>query len=120
MAKGTGRGSAKAGRARRRGAAPPPQADATGRTLDWRRDLKALDGKPREVAAWLARELRDQERRYRRIVRDMEALESRRRRWVQEFYRRIQDTGFYVHADIKRRVAPEAIPPLPKKIRVVF
>lgn len=94
--------------------------DATGRTLDWKRELPALRGKPAEVGAWIARELREQEQRYRRIVREMDALESRRRRWIQEFYRRIQTSGFYLHADIKRRIAPEEIPPLPKKVRVVY
>ena len=94
--------------------------DATGRTLDWKRDLPALRDKPAEVAAWIARELREQEQRYRRIVKEMDALETRRRRWIQEFYWRIQTSGFYLHADIKRRIEPEAIPPLPKKIRVVY
>jgi hypothetical protein len=98
----------------------PPTWDATGRTLDWKRELPALRGKPAEVAAWIARELREQEQRYRGIVKQMDALETRRRRWIQEFYRRIQTSGFYLHADIKRRIEPEAIPPLPKKVRVVY
>lgn len=97
-----------------------PAWDATGRTLDWKRELPALRGKPAEVAAWIARELREQEQRYRRIAREMDALDSRRRRWIQEFYRRIQTSGFYLHADIKRRIGPEEIPPLPKKVRVVY
>ncbi len=94
--------------------------DATGRSLDWKRDLPALRDKPAEVAAWIVRELREQEQRYRRIAKEMDALEKRRRRWIQEFYRRIQTSGFYLHADVKRRIKPEEIPPLPKKIRVVY
>ena len=74
-----------------------------------------------KVVAWLAREIADQEKRYRRIVRDMDALEKRRRRWILEFYERIQTRGYSVHAGARRLVKPEEIPPLPKgKIRVVF
>jgi hypothetical protein len=93
--------------------------DATGRTLDWTQ-APAAKGKPPEVAAWIVRELVEQERRYRAIVRAMDALERRRRRWIQEFYRRIQTSGFYLHADVKRRIPAEEIPPLPKTVRVVF
>jgi hypothetical protein len=81
----------------------------------------ALRGRPAEVVEWLRREILDQERRYRRIVREMDALEARRRRWILEFYRRIQTTGFNVHADVKRVIPPGEVPPLPgKRIRVVF
>ena len=73
------------------------------------------------VAAWLAREIAEQEKRYRRIVREMDALEKRRRLWIMEFYERIQTRGYSVHAGIRRKVAREEIPPLPKgKIRVVW
>ncbi len=73
------------------------------------------------VVAWLAREIAEQEKRYRRIVREMDALEKRRRRWVMEFYERIQTRGYSVHAGIRRKVAREEIPPLPKgRIRVVW
>jgi len=83
--------------------------------------IPALAGRAPEVQAWIAREVAEQERRYRKIVREMDALESRRRRWILDFYKRIQTSGFYVHADIKKKIKPEEIPPLPKrKIRVVF
>lgn len=75
----------------------------------------------REVQAWLDREVTEQERRYRRIVRAMDALDPRRRRWIRDFYDRIQTRGYCVHADIRRPIRPEEIPPLPKgKIRVVW
>ena len=109
-----------AARRRARKARAKGEDDATGRTLEWRGALPALEGKPPAVAAWIAQELAEQERRYRRIAREMEALEKRRQLWIREFYQRIQDTGFYLHADVKRRIRPEAIPPLPKKVRVVF
>jgi len=73
------------------------------------------------VVAWLAREVAEQEKRYRRIVREMDALEKRRRLWIMEFYERIQTRGYSVHAGTRRKVAREEIPPLPKgKIRVVW
>lgn len=87
----------------------------------WDEAAPALEGREADVAAWIERELLEQERRYRRIVKLMEALDTRRRRWVREFYGRIQASGFNVHADIKTKIAPEDVPPLPKgPVRVVF
>lgn len=73
-----------------------------------------------EVERWIQAEVRAQERIYRRIVRDMNALNDRRMKWVKEFYQRLQTRGFSVHAGIRRKVKPEEIPPIPKRIRVVF
>jgi hypothetical protein len=74
-----------------------------------------------QVEAWVAREIAEQEKRYRGIVREMDALEQRRRRWILEFYERIQTRGYSIHAGLRRKVAREEIPPLPKgKIRVVW
>ena len=76
--------------------------------------------RPEEVERWIKREVAAQERIYRDIVRKMNALNDRRIRWVKAFYQRIQTRGFSVHAGIRRKVRPEEIPPLPKRIRVVF
>lgn len=76
--------------------------------------------RPEEVERWIRREVQEQERLYRRIVKEMDALNARRLRWVREFYGRIQTRGFSVHAGIRRKIRPEEIPPIPKKIRVVF
>ena len=73
-----------------------------------------------EVERWIRREVQAQERIYRRIVREMNALNDRRIQWVKQFYQRIQTRGFSVHAGLRRKVRPEEIPPVPKKIRVVF
>jgi hypothetical protein len=73
-----------------------------------------------EVEAWIKREVLAQERIYRGIVREMNALNDRRIKWVKEFYQRLQTRGFSVHAGIRRKIRPEEIPPVPKKIRVVF
>lgn len=76
--------------------------------------------RPEEVERWIRREVQAQERIYRRIVREMNALNDRRIKWVKEFYQRLQTRGFSVHAGIRRKVRPEEIPPIPKRIRVVF
>jgi hypothetical protein len=76
--------------------------------------------RPEEVERWIRREVAAQERIYRGIVREMNALNDRRIKWVKEFYQRLQTRGFSVHAGIRRKVRPEEIPPVPKRIRVVF
>jgi hypothetical protein len=78
-------------------------------------------GRGIEAQAWIDREVGEQERRYAKIVRQMEALEPQRRKWIGEFYRRIQTRGYCVHADIRRKIRAEEIPPLPEgRIRVVW
>ena len=85
------------------------------------RSAPAAPARPPEVGAWLRREVREQEARYRKIVAEMETLAPQRERWIAEFYERIQTRGFNVHADVRRRVRPEEIPPPPRrKLRVVF
>ncbi len=76
--------------------------------------------RPEEVERWIRREVQAQERIYRGIVREMNALNDRRIKWVKEFYQRIQTRGFSVHAGLRRKVGPEEIPRVPKRIRVVF
>ena len=73
-----------------------------------------------EVERWILKEVRQQERVYRKIVREMNALNDRRIKWVKEFYARLQTRGFCVHAGLRRKVRPEEIPRIPRRIRVVF
>jgi len=74
-----------------------------------------------KVRAWIRKEIREQNARYRKIVAEMDALEPQREQWIQEFYERIQTRGFSVHAGIRRRVKAEEIPPRPRrKLRVIF
>ena len=98
--------SSAASRARTKGRKAPAHSEAPRRS--------------EEVERWIQAEVRAQERIYRRIVRDMNALNDRRMKWVKEFYQRLQTRGFSVHAGIRRKVKPEEIPPIPKRIRVVF
>ena len=74
-----------------------------------------------KVRAWIRREIREQNERYRKIVAEMDALEPQREQWIQEFFERIQTRGFSVHAGIRRKVRPHEIPPRPRrKLRVIF
>jgi hypothetical protein len=75
----------------------------------------------RETEAWLRREVAEQKRRHRVIVRQQEALSEQRDRWIAAFLERIQTRGFHVHSSQMRRIRPEEIPAKPKrKFRVVF
>jgi hypothetical protein len=66
-----------------------------------------------EATAWLAEEAREQEERYRKICREMDAIEEQRERWYQEFLARIQVHGFNVDGDLKVKIAAEDIPVRP-------
>jgi hypothetical protein len=102
---------------KRRRSTASGRASVKGRTREQRPELTPADA----VKAWVQREVREQERRYRRIVAEMEALAPLRERWIEEFYERIQTRGYSVHAGIRRRIRPEEIPPRPRrKLRVVY
>jgi hypothetical protein len=75
----------------------------------------------REVEAWLRKEVAEQKLRYRKIVREQDALAPKRDKWIADFLQRIQTRGTHVHFDQMRKVRPEEIPVKPKrKFRVVF
>jgi hypothetical protein len=75
----------------------------------------------REVEAWLRKEVAEQKLRYRKIVREQDALSPKRDKWIADFLQRIQTRGTHVHFDQMRKVRPEEIPVRPKrKFRVVF
>lgn len=74
-----------------------------------------------EAERWLRNEVAEQKRRYRKIVREQDALAPKRERWVADFLRRIQTRGFNMHAADLRKIRAEEIPARPKrKFRVVF
>jgi hypothetical protein len=75
----------------------------------------------REVEAWLRKEEAEQKLRYRKIVREQEALTPKRDKWIADFLQRIQTRGVHTHFDQMRKVRPEEIPTKPKrKFKVVF
>lgn len=74
-----------------------------------------------EAEAWLRKEIADQKRRYRKIVREQDALAPKREKWVAAFFERIQTRGYNVHYADRRVIKPEELPSRPKrKFRVVF
>jgi hypothetical protein len=75
----------------------------------------------RETLAWLRKEILEQTKRYRKIVREQDALTPKRDRWIADFLQRIQTRGVHVHFDQMRKVRPEEIPSKPRrKFKVVF
>ena len=84
--------------------------------------LKLKPERSAEVQAWLDAEVKEQRERYEKIAYEMNvAIADRRERWIQEFYERIQTTGFYWHADNKKIIKPEEIFQKPdREFKVVF
>ena len=75
----------------------------------------------RETEIWLRNETLEQNKRYKKIVREQDALSPKRDRWIADFLERIQTRGVHVHFDQMRKVRPDEIPSKPKrKFRVVF
>jgi len=86
---------------------------------------KILIQKPKrepEVEAWLAEEVNEQRERYEKIAYEMNVvIADRREKWIQEFYERIQTTGFYWHADNKKIIRSQEIFQKPdREFKVVF
>ncbi len=71
---------------------------------------------PARVQAWIDEEARDQLRRYRTLVREVDALAPMREQWVAEFFARITGPrGFSVHAGTRRTIRPEELPQRPNR-----
>lgn len=86
---------------------------------------KILKSKPQrepEVEKWIAQEVIEQQARYKKIAQEMNIdLAEQREVWIQEFYERIQTTGFYWHADNKKIIKPDEIFQKPdREFKVVF
>ena len=86
---------------------------------------KILQNKPKrseEVEKWLNEEFGEQRERYEKIAKEMNIdLAGQREVWIQEFYQRIQTTGFNVHADMKKVIKPEELFQKPdREFKVVF
>lgn len=86
---------------------------------------KILQNKPKrseEVEKWLREEFGEQRERYEKIAKEMNIdLANQREVWIQEFYQRIQTTGFNVHADMKKIIKPEELFQKPdREFKVVF
>jgi hypothetical protein len=75
----------------------------------------------RDAVKWLREELAEQQRRYRGIVAEQDALSSTRDKWVAQFLQRIQTRGYHSHLNNLERIPAARIPTRPRrKFRVVF
>lgn len=98
-----------AGRASTAATAPVPSITCYGRG-------RPAGPIPQSVQTWIDQQARAQMKRYRRLVRDMDALAPLRERWVAEFFERITGPrGFSVHAGTRRTIRPEELPVRPNR-----
>ena len=86
--------------------------------------MRVQDKKPKrsKVAQdWITENVSEQKKRYRAIVKEMDALEPDRKKWYGEFLKIIQTQGFNVTGDIRRKIGKAELPVEPKrKHKVVF
>ena len=85
---------------------------------------RVQDKKPKRtkaVQAWVDENVAEQKKRHRAIVKEMEELWPKRKRWYRDFLKIIQTRGFNVTGDVKRKITKAELPTEPKrKHRVVF
>ncbi|RME64055.1 MAG: hypothetical protein D6782_09010 [Alphaproteobacteria bacterium] len=85
---------------------------------------RVQDEKPKRDAkarAWMKENISEQEARYQAIVKEMDDLEPKRKRWYAEFLEIIQTRGFNVTGDMRRKIRKSELPKKPKgRARVVF
>ena len=85
---------------------------------------RVQDKKPKRsmaAQAWIDENVADQKKRYRAIVREMDGLEPKRKKWYREFLKIVSTSGFNVNGDTKRVIPKNELPSEPKrKHKVVF
>ena len=75
----------------------------------------------RAVKSWIGNELKQQQKRFKKILKNMEDLSPKREKWIAEFFDRITTRGTNIDGDIRRVVAPEELPKKPRrKFRVTY
>ena len=75
----------------------------------------------RAVKSWIGNELKQQQKRFKKILKNMEDLSPKREKWSAEFFDRITTRGTNIDGDIRRVVAPEELPKPPRrKFRVTY
>jgi len=68
-----------------------------------------------EVKKWLEEEITEQDERYKKIVAEMEALDTTREQWYEEFFERIKKYGFNQDGDQRVKIAEEQLPVKPDR-----
>ncbi|MDJ0750015.1 MAG: hypothetical protein QNJ11_11055 [Woeseiaceae bacterium] len=76
---------------------------------------------PEEVRKWIEEEAAEQEERYQKIVAEMEALDTTREQWYEEFFERLKKYGFNQDGDDMLVIPEEELPVKPdRKHKVVY
>jgi len=76
---------------------------------------------PDEVKKWLEEEIAEQDERYQKIVAEMEALDTTRDQWYEEFFERLKKYGFNQDGDQRVKIPDEELPVKPdRKHTVVY
>ncbi len=74
-----------------------------------------------EVKRWLEEEIREQDERYAKIVAEMQALDTTRDQWYEEFFERLKKYGFNQDGDMRVKIPDEELPVKPdRKHTVVY
>ena len=75
----------------------------------------------RAVKSWISNELKQQQKRFKKILQNMEDLNPKRDKWIAAFFDRITTRGTNIDGDIRKVVAPEELPKKPRrKFRVTY
>lgn len=66
-----------------------------------------------EAKDWMDEEIDAQKVRYDGIVEEIEGIQEERNEWIAEFLRIIQDQGYNVTGDVRRKVSDDEMPKRP-------
>ena len=73
------------------------------------------------VKSWISSELKQQQKRFKEMLKNMEDLSPKRDKWIAAFFDRITTRGTNIDGDIRRVVAREELPKKPRrKFRVTY
>ena len=74
-----------------------------------------------EVKAWLEEEIKEQDERYAKIAAEMQALDTTRDQWYEEFFERLKKYGFNQDGDTRVKIPDEELPVKPdREHKVVY
>ncbi|MEM8816061.1 MAG: hypothetical protein AAFX56_15375 [Pseudomonadota bacterium] len=74
-----------------------------------------------EVKAWLKEEIKEQDERYEKIAAEMQAIDTSRDQWYEEFFERLKKYGFNQDGDTRVKIPDEELPVKPdREHKVVY
>ena len=75
--------------------------------------IKHKQSKP--AKAWIKNELKQQQKRFKKILEHMEEITPKREKWFQEFFDRISTRGQNIDGDTRMVIAKEDLPKKPRR-----